>query len=252
MPDAIFAEPRLARLYDHFDDDRSDLAAYRALVTELGARSVLDVGCGTGSLLVLLATDPRTAGLELVGLDPAGASLAVARTKPGAERVRWIEGTAPVLAEADPPVRTDLAVMTGNVAQVFLTDEEWRATLAAVRSVLPIGGHLVFESRRPERRAWEDWAAPGVHDTERDVPGEGRVRSTFALTEVAPPYVGFRSHYVFADGTEADSTSRLRFRTVEETTADLVATGFDLVEIREAPDRPGLENVYVCRAATAP
>ena len=28
MPDALFADPRLARLYDAVDDDRSDLDAY--------------------------------------------------------------------------------------------------------------------------------------------------------------------------------------------------------------------------------
>ena len=43
-PDAIFADPRQARLYDVFDDDRSDLDAYVALAGELGARRVLRDG----------------------------------------------------------------------------------------------------------------------------------------------------------------------------------------------------------------
>lgn len=47
MPDLIFAHPRLAAIYDVIDDDRSDLDVYTALVEELGARSVLDIGCGT-------------------------------------------------------------------------------------------------------------------------------------------------------------------------------------------------------------
>lgn len=47
VPDALFADPRLALLYDVIDDDRSDLDAYVAIATELGATSVLDVGCGT-------------------------------------------------------------------------------------------------------------------------------------------------------------------------------------------------------------
>ena len=55
MPDAIFAEPRLAELYDPLDPDRSDLDAYLAMAGEFGARSVLDVGCGTGTLACLLA-----------------------------------------------------------------------------------------------------------------------------------------------------------------------------------------------------
>ena len=47
--DPIFAEPRLAAIYDALDADRSDLDHYSAMVEEFGARQVLDVGCGTGS-----------------------------------------------------------------------------------------------------------------------------------------------------------------------------------------------------------
>ena len=54
-PDEIFANPRLARIYDHLDADRRDLLAYLALVHQFGARSVLDVGCGTGTFACLLA-----------------------------------------------------------------------------------------------------------------------------------------------------------------------------------------------------
>ena len=75
MPDPLFAEPRLAEIYDILDADRSDLPVYAALVTEFGARSVLDVGCGTGVFASLLAS----IGVEVTGVDPAAASLEVAR-----------------------------------------------------------------------------------------------------------------------------------------------------------------------------
>jgi len=52
-----------------------------------------------------------------------------------------------------PPLQVDVAVMTGNVAQVFLTDSEWVATLRGIRMALKSHGHLVFETRRAERRA---------------------------------------------------------------------------------------------------
>lgn len=48
MADALFEEPRLARVYGPLDPDRDDLTVYAAIVAELGARSVLDIGCGTG------------------------------------------------------------------------------------------------------------------------------------------------------------------------------------------------------------
>lgn len=49
MVDAIFGEPRLAEVYDPLDPDRRDLDPYVAMVDELGVRSVLDIGCGTGT-----------------------------------------------------------------------------------------------------------------------------------------------------------------------------------------------------------
>jgi 2-polyprenyl-3-methyl-5-hydroxy-6-metoxy-1,4-benzoquinol methylase len=80
VPDAHYADPRLARLYDVFDDDRSDLDLYVALAGELRADRVLDLGCGTGTLALRLAG----LGHTVLGVDPADASLDVARAKPGA------------------------------------------------------------------------------------------------------------------------------------------------------------------------
>jgi len=131
MPDRLFDEPRLAAVYDPLDPDRSDLEVYDALVDELGARSVVDVGCGTGTFACLLAGR----GLEVTGVDPAAAMLAVARRKAHAERVRWVHGEAADL----PPLAVDLATMTGNVAQVFVDDQAWADTLAAAGRALRPG-----------------------------------------------------------------------------------------------------------------
>ncbi|WP_435148182.1 class I SAM-dependent methyltransferase [Micromonospora aurantiaca (nom. illeg.)] len=242
MPDAIFAHPRLAPVYDAFDGDRDDLDAYLAIADELDARVVLDLGCGTGNLALLLARHGRT----VVGVDPAEASLDVARAKDGADRVRWIHGDATTL----PPLRADLAVMTGNVAQVFRTDDDWARTLRGVRAALRPGGHLVFETRRPERRAWEEWAADTAPVT-RDVPGEGPVQRRLEVTAVELPFVSFRFTYRFpADGAVVTSDSTLRFRDRDEVQASLAAAGFRVVDVREAPDRPGREFVFVTQRST--
>ena len=242
MADAIFEERRLAEIYDPLDPDRRDLDAYVAMAGEFGAMSVLDIGCGTGTLACLLAGR----GAEVIAVDPAAASLDVARRKPGADRVRWLHGEAANL----PPLRVDLAIMTGNVAQVFVTDQEWAATLRAVHRALRPGGRLVFESRDPERKAWQGWNKE--HSYRRVViPGTGPVQTWTELTEVDGNLVSFRTTFVFdSDGATVISDSTLRFRDSDELAASLAAASLVLDEVRDAPDRPGLELVCIARRAT--
>jgi SAM-dependent methyltransferase len=239
MPDAIFANPRLAAIYDALDPDRGDLDVYAAMAAEFGVRSVLDVGCGTGTFACLLAGR----GVAVTGVDPADASLAVASAKPGADAVRLLHGDATTL----PPLQVDLAVMTGNVAQVYTSDDEWADTLRGVRAALRPGGRLVFETRDPARQAWLGWT-PEQTLARREIPGAGMVQSWHELIEVSGELVSFRSVIVFeADDTQLVSTSTLRFRNRETIAGSLAAGGFHVDEVRDAPDRPGLEFVFVAR-----
>jgi len=239
-PDPAFADPRLAVLYDVLDDDRTDLDAYLAIADEVGAGSVIDIGCGTGSLAVRLAQTGRT----VVGVDPAGASLDIARMKPLAERVTWVHGDATALLGRG--VTADLAVMTGNVAQVFVSDDDWGSTLAAVHDCLHGGGWLVFETRRPEVGDWERWDAAPMRI---DLVGGSSVVVSTTVTQVALPLVTFQSETTVGDEVVA-SASTLRFRECDEVERDLTEHGFDVMDVRDAPDRPGKELVFLARRAT--
>ncbi|MFK0112693.1 class I SAM-dependent methyltransferase [Streptomyces sp. NPDC091217] len=239
MTDECFREPRLAAVYDALDPDRGDLDAYLRPADGFGARRVLDIGCGTGVFALLLAGR----GIEVVGLDPAAASIEVARGKPGAGRVRWICGDATAL----PPLRVDLATMTGNVAQGIVDRGDWRQTLRGAHAALRPGGRLVFETRDPARRAWEEWERAASYRV-TEVPAVGTVESWVQVTEVAAPLVTFRWTYVFAsDGQVLTSDSTLRFRERQEVEADLLAEGFVIDGVRDAPDRPGREFVFLAR-----
>jgi SAM-dependent methyltransferase len=235
MPDQIFEHPRLAAIYDALDPDRSDLDVYVAIADELGAASVLDVGCGTGTFALLLAER----GLEGIGVDPAGASLDVAQGKPGAERVRWIHGDATALS----PLAFDLATMTGNAAQAIVDESDWHNTLRGVHDALRPGGHLVFETRDPAREAWREWTRDASHSLD-EIDNLGVVENWADLVDVSLPLVTFRWTLIFPDGQVLTSDSTLRFRERDEVESALIAHGFVVEEVRDAPDRPGREFVF--------
>lgn len=239
MADECFGHPRLAAIYDRLDPDRGDLDAYIGLAEEFGARRVLDIGCGTGVFALLLADR----GIEVVAVDPARASLDVARAKPGSERVRWICTDASAL----PPLRVDLATMTANAAQQIVDQQAWKETLRGAYEALRPGGHLVFETRDPARHAWEDWNRVSSHRVS-EIADVGVVETWVELIDVRPPLVTFRWTYAFrADGQVLTSDSTLLFRGRQEIEADLVAQGYLLKDIRDAPDRPGKEFVVLAQ-----
>jgi SAM-dependent methyltransferase len=162
--DRLFSEPSLAALYDLFCpwEPRGDFSFYLPLV--MSADAVLDVGCGTGALL----RGAREAGHtgRLCGLDPADAMLDQARTRSDIEwmlgdlaSVDWASvGWASVgWASVEWDREFDLVVMTGHAFQVLVEDDELRASMAAIRSVLAEDGRFAFETRNPLVRAWERW-----------------------------------------------------------------------------------------------
>jgi SAM-dependent methyltransferase len=237
--DAVFEHPRLVGVYDALDPDRTDLVLHDRLLASLGARSVLDVGCGTGTFALMLADR----GVEVTAVDPAAGSLAVARAKPGAQRVRWLLGDATGL----PPLQVDAATMTANVAQAIVEPSAWDDTLRGVRAALRPGGCLVVETRDPAARAWASWTRASTHRVV-ELEGVGAVETWHDLTDVSGPLVSFTTTWVFhADATVLTSSSTLRFRERDEVVHALHAHGYVLDDVRSGPDRFGAELVFVAR-----
>ncbi|MFC4003265.1 class I SAM-dependent DNA methyltransferase [Prauserella oleivorans] len=179
MADLAFADPALAAWYDDLNPWGPDDDFYLRLV--LGARSVLDVGCGTGRLLHRAREAGHTG--RLVGLDPARGMLAQARRR---DDIEWVLGE---LASTSWHDEFDLAVMTGHAFQALVSDADIHGTLAGVRRVLTPHGRFAFETRNPLVRPWLRWtrdrtvaAAGGELRVEQrvDAPFNGR---TVGLTE---------------------------------------------------------------------
>ena len=226
--DRHYTDPRLVALYDIENARGADTDFYVRLATDLDARRILDLGCGTGLLTQELAIDGR----QVVGVDPAPAMLAFARRQPGADRVRWIEGYSDALGTPE----ADLVLMTGNVAQVFLDDHEWNATLRAIHAALRPGGYLTFESRNPDDRAWERWNREATY--ERFDSPHGPMECWIELVGVGDGRVRFEGHNVFAaTGEVVVASSELRFRSLAELTDSLTDTGFTVEHVYGDWDR---------------
>ena len=221
MVDRLFAQPRLAELYDRWSpgEQREDFAFYLPLV--MAAPRVLDVGCGTGELLGMA----RRAGHRgrLCGLDPAGAMLAQARRRADAE---WVLGDLGAVSWAQ---EFDLVVMSGHAFQVLLGDDELRLALAAIRRGLVPGGRFAFETRNPPARTWERWTpehpveVTGPAGTFRmehqvELPADGEFVS-FTTTFTSPDWAGPQT-----------SRSTLRFLAAGPLAGFLAGAGLDITE----------------------
>ncbi|MEV5611986.1 methyltransferase domain-containing protein [Streptomyces sp. NPDC052225] len=237
MVDHAFADTRLARLYDAMNPWAPCDDFYLGLVR--GAGSVLDVGCGTGALLIRAREEGHPG--RLVGLDPAAGMLAVARER-AASGVEWVAGT---LASARVTGPFDLVLMNGHAFQVWVDDDEIRRSLAAVRELLGAGGRFAFETRNPAVRAWESWGASEVAGVRvaHEVVGDFDGRTvTFTTTFEAPGWAApelSRSTLRFLAPGELDGFLGEAGLVVESRFGDFAGAPFD------AATSP--EIVSVCR-----
>lgn len=220
--DLHYVEPRLVALYDIDNPHGPDTDFYIQLAIDLNARRILDLGCGTGLLTRQLAVDGR----HVTGIDPALAMLTVARRQLGGSRVQWVEGDSAALGTPD----ADVLLMTSHVAQVFLDEKEWTATLRAIHAALRPGGYLAFESRNPDDRAWERWNRDATYEQTNSP--YGPMTCWLELVKVENGRVHFKAYNIFtATGEVLIVNSELRFRRLTELTDSLTNTGFTIEHV---------------------
>ena len=200
----VYADDAIARVYDHFNPWSQDNAFYLALARETGG-PVLDLGCGTGLAAVRMAAE----GFAVTGADPSASMLAVACSRPGTERVRWVRAAG---QDLDLPERFGLIYMTGHAFQALLTDKIAVAVLRNAGRHLAPGGRLAFETRNPLVEEWRSWNPAQWHEL-AEVPGQGRVEETGDVDhDPATGIVTIRHLYRYLDlGRERFAVSRIRF-----------------------------------------
>ena len=129
---------RIARFYDAVMDDpapRADRVARSIERYRPGARSLLELGCGTGSILARLAKVPF-----LTGLDRSPVMLAAAREK--VPTARFVEGD---MSSFDLGERFDVVISVFDSINHLVDFDAWRATFDGVHAHLTDGGLFVFD-----------------------------------------------------------------------------------------------------------
>jgi SAM-dependent methyltransferase len=142
----VTAYDQLAAIYDDWQDRHGCFAhqtlprVERALGGFSDVSSFLDVGCGTGTLLLALAE--RHPGLRLRGVDASSAMLERARQKSGAERVEWI--CAPMDRAQRPPRFAAAGAFFNTLNHLPDRDALQRVFQNMAAALLP-GGRLLFD-----------------------------------------------------------------------------------------------------------
>jgi len=210
---------QIAEIYDAANPLAEDGRFYLALAGQRPC-SVLDLGCGTGTLSCALAEH----GHRVTGVDPAAAMLHIARRKPHAEQVEWVESTAQRYRSQR---SFDLIVMTGHAFQTLLTDADVQATLETMRVHLGAGGGVAFETRNPRL----DWAAEweGRQRVIRMPSGE-EVVETLGITGKGAEFVSFKTAYRSAQAT-LTTNSTLRFLSPQQVESFVARAGLVLRDV---------------------
>ncbi len=194
-----YRDPEIAEIYDLINPRAQDTDFYLSLAGQQPC-TVLDLGCGTGTLCCALAER----GHQVTGVDPAAAMLAVAKRKPFAGQVEWVESSA---QDYRSQKRFELIVMTGHALQCLPTDVDALDTFKTMRRHLENRGRIVFESRNPQ----VDWAGiwgkrkPVVHKC-----SSGELIETLENIVKDDEFVSFQTSYRFK-GRVLTTNSRLRF-----------------------------------------
>jgi SAM-dependent methyltransferase len=203
MQDRLFQDPELVAFYDA-ENGWGDDTRYCLQLAE-HARSVLDLGCGTGLLAAALGT-----GREVWGVDPAAAMLDVARSREGGGAVTWVEADARTVRLGR---RFDLVLLTGHAFQCFLTDADQLALCKTIAAHLAPSGRFIFDSRNPAREEWREWV-PELSRRVFDLPGLGPVSAWNDVSfDSATAIATYETCYQDNRGRLWNATSSIRFAT---------------------------------------
>jgi SAM-dependent methyltransferase len=244
-----------ARWYDPTHASRqTDAAFYRALAHETGG-PVLELGCGTGRVLLPIAQD----GLECVGLDGSPAMLDALRAKQPPPTLRLV--VAPMQDFDLGPARFRLIFSAFRPLQHLYTVEDQLACLASVRRHLASDALFAFDVFQPALARLAQTEEP-EYEEDRFADGDDEIGRLVSVsrdiaTQTQDVTIRFeRRREGRVIGSECERF-RMRWYHRYELEHLLARAGLDIVALygdfdRRPFDRDATEMVFVARASRQP
>ena len=216
--DKLYEHPTLVAVYESTSGWAEDCDFY--LSRAQGAKlDILDIGCGTGLLCDAYAAD----GHNVVGVDPAGAMLEVAKKKPHGDRVQWIESNGQDLRYGK---QFDLIIMTGHAFQCLLSDVDVHSLFSNVRRHLKQHGTFIFDSRNPNVNWSLKWdGSSAAIDSEL-----GKFTMSTKVLSANEELITFAHRYDFKHES-LSSVSTIRFHALDAIQEMIASSGLALLNL---------------------
>lgn len=161
---AYSLDPHVAEIYDQHETQTDDVEVIRRLIEPLGNLRILEPFCGTGRILIPLASD----GHGMVGMDQSLPMLDRARAKieqlPPDVQQRITLQQADVTAAAWPS-GFDLILLGGNCFYELASPAEQEACIASAAAALKSDGYLYVDNDHMEGEFDEAWRQMGKRTT---------------------------------------------------------------------------------------
>ena len=230
----------VSRFYDWSPTVGKDVGFYRSILATQRGRRLLELGCGTGRVLIALLPDCEA----VTGVDSSEGMLTVLREKladldAGADRVTVVEAD---ICSVDLGSRFDLIIAPGRVFQNLETDDQVDGVFAVIRRHLSPGGSCVLTAYNPNRdrngiiSVWSA-ADPDVETQSREVPyRHGTLRHSYRQVRFTESPLVLYSELIssYREGErEVDSArfiSPMRVYFPEEFLQTVIRHGFRVVD----------------------
>lgn len=218
MTSTQFSNTLLVSAYDALNALGEDRDFWLKEIERLAPKTIIDLGCGTG----LLTCELAKRGYTVIGIEPAGKMLDIARKKPYADKVQWIKGGY----KKFDGLKADMVLMTSHVAQFFLDNKEWQAMLEAAYKALNPRGRIIFDSRTPIFPPYQTWPTENAPRRVQDA-ALGPIDWYYQLLEIKDNRVRYQLYFHFINsGEKITSMDELVFRSQEELNKSLEDAGF--------------------------